>query len=127
MASWPAVSSQFAALLGRFDKEGLAAVRVVVDDPGDLASVVAPDGDDKTAVAKVIEYGCRLVNQQNKLSTQFGDVADLIREASYWAEVNGRSLVTAADVVQALAERTYRSNRIEEIVQEEIQAVGIIA
>lgn len=76
---------------------------------------------DKTAVAKVVEYGCRLVNEQRKLSTQFGDVADLIREASYWAGENGRSLTTAADVVQALEERTYRSNRIEEILKEQIQ------
>ncbi|MBE2225050.1 MAG: AAA family ATPase, partial [Anaerolineae bacterium] len=76
---------------------------------------------DRTAVAKIVEYGSRLVEQQRKLSTQFGDVADLIREASYWAGVNGRSLVTAADVQQALDERTYRSNRIEEIIQEEIK------
>ena len=76
---------------------------------------------DKTAVAKIVEYGSQLVSQQNKLSTRFGAVADLIREASYWAGVNGRSLTTASDVAQALAERTYRSNRIEKIIQEEIQ------
>lgn len=76
---------------------------------------------DKTAVAKIVEFGSQLISQQNKLSTQFGDVADLIREASYWAGENGRSIVTAADVVQALDERTYRSNRIEEVIQEQIQ------
>jgi lon-related putative ATP-dependent protease len=72
------------------------------------------------AVAKVIEYGSRLVNQQRKLSTRFGAIADLVREANYWAGVNGRSLVTAADVQQTLNERTYRANRVEEIIQEEI-------
>jgi lon-related putative ATP-dependent protease len=76
---------------------------------------------DKTAVAKVVEYGSRLVEQQNKLSARFGEVADLIREASYWAGENGRSLVTADDVQQAQEERTYRSNRVEEIIQEQIQ------
>ncbi len=76
---------------------------------------------DRTAVAKIVEYGSQIVSQQNKLSTQFGAVSDLIEEASYWAGLNGRSLVTAADVKQALDERTYRSNRIEEIIQEEIQ------
>jgi lon-related putative ATP-dependent protease len=76
---------------------------------------------DKTAVAKVVEYGSRLVEQQNKLSTRFGEVADLIREASYWAGENGRSLVTATDVQQAQEERIYRSNRVEEIIQEQIQ------
>lgn len=76
---------------------------------------------DKTAVAKIIEYGSRLVSQQNKLSTRFGEISDLIREASYWAGVNGRSTTTANDVQQALNERIYRSNRIQEVVQEEIE------
>ncbi|MFO7678881.1 MAG: ATP-binding protein [Chloroflexota bacterium] len=75
---------------------------------------------DKTAVAKIVEYGSRLTSQQKKLSTRFGAVADLVREASYWAGVNGRSLVTGADVQQALNERSYRANRVEEIIQEEI-------
>jgi len=75
---------------------------------------------DRTAVAKVIEYGSRLVNQQHKLSTRFGALTDLIREANYWAGVNGRAVVTGTDVQQTLNERTYRSNRVEEIIQEEI-------
>jgi len=75
---------------------------------------------DRTAVAKVIEHGSRLVNQQHKLSTRFGALTDLIREANYWAGVNGRAVVTGTDVQQTLNERTYRSNRVEEIIQEEI-------
>ncbi len=75
---------------------------------------------DRTAVAKIVEYGSRLVNQQNKLSTRFGAITDLIRESSYWAGRNGRSTTTAADVLQALNERIYRANRVEEIIQEEI-------
>jgi len=75
---------------------------------------------DRTAVAKVIEFGSRLVNQQSKLSTRFGAITDLIREASYWAGVNGRDFVTTDDVQQTLNERIYRSNRVEEIIQEEI-------
>ena len=69
---------------------------------------------DRTAVAKVVEFGSRLAEDKRKLSTLFGLVADLVREASYWAGENGRSLVTAADVQQALTERTERANRMEE-------------
>jgi|GEM_PF-487502 hypothetical protein len=36
---------------------------------------------DKSAVAKVIEYGSRLAEDQNKLTTRFSDVTDLIQEA----------------------------------------------
>jgi predicted ATP-dependent protease len=69
---------------------------------------------DPTAVAKVVEFGSRLAEDKRKLSTLFGMIADLVREASYWAGANGRSEVTAYDVQQALTERTERANRLEE-------------
>ncbi len=75
---------------------------------------------DRTAVAKVVEYGSRLADYQHKLSTRFGDIAGLIREASYWAGVNGRTVTTGADVQQALQERTYRANHAEEHILEEM-------
>ena len=75
---------------------------------------------DRTAVAKIVEYGSRLAEHQEKLSTLFGTIADLIREAGYWAGGNDRTLVTAADVQQALAERTQRANRMEEELLEQI-------
>lgn len=83
---------------------------------------------DKTAVSKIIEFGSRQADDQHKLTTRFGAVADLVREASYWAGVNGRSHTTAADVQQALAERAYRTNALEERMQEEIlQGMILIA
>ena len=69
---------------------------------------------DQTAVAKVVEFGSRRADHQKKLSTLFGMVADLVRESSYYAGENGRSLVTASDVQEALKERTQRANRLEE-------------
>lgn len=69
---------------------------------------------DATAVAKVVEFGSRLAEDKRKLSTLFGMIADLVREASYWAGANGRNEVTAQDVQQALTERTERANRLEE-------------
>ena len=75
---------------------------------------------DKTAVAKIIEYGSWLVEDQAKLSAEFGRIADLIREASFWAGENGRRIVTAADVSQALAERTQRGNLMEMRLRERI-------
>ena len=75
---------------------------------------------DKTAVAKVIEYGSWLVEDQAKLSAEFGKIADLIREVSFWAGENGHELVTAADVDQALDERTQRGNLMEIRLRERI-------
>ncbi|MCX7777768.1 MAG: ATP-binding protein [Armatimonadota bacterium] len=69
---------------------------------------------DKTAVAKVIEYSCRLVGDQRKLSTHFASICDLLREANYWASRNGHDFVTAEDVKMAIEKRIYRVNLIEE-------------
>ncbi len=72
------------------------------------------------AVARVVEYGSRLVEDQRKLTTRFAHVADVVREASYWARRNSHELVTAADVQQAIEERVYRSNQVEERIRERI-------
>src|SRR4030042_4951772 len=45
---------------------------------------------DPSGVAEVIEYGARLVDDQAQLSARFSDVADIVREASYWAHSAGR-------------------------------------
>ena len=75
---------------------------------------------DREAVGRVIEYGSRLAGHQQKLSTRFGDIADLIREANYWARREGRDATTAEDVQQAMEQRIYRANRAEELIQEAI-------
>ena len=76
---------------------------------------------DRGAVGQVVEYGARLAGDQEKLTTRFGLVADLVREASFWASRDGRSFVTAEDVNQAIEEQIYRANMIEERGQALIQ------
>jgi predicted ATP-dependent protease len=75
---------------------------------------------DSSAVAQVVEYGSRMIENTTKLSTQFGNITDLIIEAAHWARKDDRAVVTAADVRQALEEWRYRSNLIEEETQEPI-------
>lgn len=62
------------------------------------------------AVSRVVEFGSRLAEDQGQLSTRFGIVADLVREAAYWARRAGRALVTAADVLTAEEHQVYRAN-----------------
>lgn len=73
---------------------------------------------DRSGVAGLIEYSARLVEDQEKLSSQFMEIADLIREASYWAGKDGGGPVTHAHVANAIEQKVYRSNRIEERMQE---------
>jgi lon-related putative ATP-dependent protease len=73
---------------------------------------------DRSGVANLLEYSSRLVEDQAKLSAQFMEIADLIREASYWASREGCSVVDRQWVTKAIEQKMYRSNRIEERMQE---------
>jgi lon-related putative ATP-dependent protease len=76
---------------------------------------------DRGAVAKVIEQGSRLAESQDKLITRFGEVADVVREASYWAGAAGREMVTEGDVTRAVEEQIYRRNLLEKRLRRQIQ------
>ncbi|MBT8507574.1 ATP-dependent protease [Methanomicrobiaceae archaeon CYW5] len=75
---------------------------------------------DPSGVARVIEYGSRLADDQNKLTTRFSRVADIIREASYYAGVDGEEYTSDRHIMKAVEEKIYRSNLIQEKVQEYI-------
>ena len=75
---------------------------------------------DASAVAKLLEHASRLAEDQEKLSTHFGALADVIREAHFWALQDGAPHVGAAHVQKALDEKLYRSNLIQERIQEMI-------
>ena len=75
---------------------------------------------DNMAVGRVIEYGSRLAGTQNKLSTRFGRIADLVRESCYWASAAGHELVTVDDVEKAIDNREYLQNRIQTHMRESL-------
>ena len=75
---------------------------------------------DMSAVAEVVEYSARRVEDQDKLSTQFALVTDLIQEAAFWSGRAGHALVTGADVRKAMDEQKNRSNQYEERMHEMI-------
>jgi len=72
----------------------------------------------RSGVAGLLEYASRIVEDQQKLSSQFMEIADLIREASYWAGKEGAEVVTREFVKRAIEEKIFRSNLIEERMQE---------
>ena len=79
-----------------------------------------------SGVAKVIEHSSRMVSDQKKLAALFGDIVDMIRQSSYWAGQNGHELVQGSDVKQAIDEKVYRSNQVEERIQEMIEEGTIL-
>lgn len=81
---------------------------------------------DAPAVARVIEYGAQLRENQRKLSARLLEISDLVCEASFWAERHGHELVGADDVDLAISKTEYRSNLLEERVQELIREGTIV-
>ncbi len=74
-----------------------------------------------SAVAEIVEYSTRLAEKQDKLSTRFNEIVDLLSEADTWAELDGAKVVGKAQVQKALDEMIYRSNKYEQKVIEAIK------
>lgn len=56
---------------------------------------------DKSAIARLIEIGARYAGQQDKLTTRFSYIADVAREANFWACDDGFTVVSAAHIAKA--------------------------
>jgi lon-related putative ATP-dependent protease len=76
---------------------------------------------DRSGVAAVVEYGVRLAGRQKKLTTRFHLLADVLREASYWAIKEGGQYVGEAHVEKAIQQRVHRVNLVEDKIQEMIE------
>lgn len=76
---------------------------------------------DGSGLAKLIEYSSRLADDQEKLSTRFAEVADIVREANYYAIQEKSPLITGNHVKRAIEEKVYRSKLIQEKIQEMIE------
>jgi ATP-dependent Lon protease len=76
---------------------------------------------DKSGVGAVIEFGVRVAGTQKKLSTRFTIIADLIREANYWAQNAKSKVVMQEHVEKAMEEWIKRVSLIEDKIQEMIE------
>jgi len=76
---------------------------------------------DKSGVGGVVEFGVRVAGTQKKLSTRFTIIADLIREASYWATNADSKVVKLEHVEKAIEEWIARVSLVEDKIQEMIE------
>jgi hypothetical protein len=76
---------------------------------------------DRSAVTRIVEYSSRLADHQNKLSTRFNEIVEIIYEADTWAGMEGAGYVTGNHVTKAIQEKVYRSNKYEKKIHEYIK------
>ena len=110
------VKSEFAMFTDRSDEElynYACFVRKKVKDD-DLKAF------HRDAVAAIVEHGVRLAGDLEKLTTRFTEIADLIREAGYWADRENARNVREKHVVLALRQQVHRVSMFEEILRERI-------
>ncbi|MBI2868767.1 MAG: AAA family ATPase [Chloroflexi bacterium] len=81
---------------------------------------------DRTGVARVLEFASRMVADQQKLSSRFSQIRELVQEAEYWTRQEGAPLVTGQHVERAVEERRFRHNLPDERIQEMITRGVII-
>ncbi len=74
-----------------------------------------------SGLAKLIEYSSRLADDQTKLSTRFSEVADVAREANFYAVQENSEYISGEHVKKAIEEKIYRSKMIQEKIQEMIK------
>lgn len=69
---------------------------------------------DASGVAEVIDWSCRFAEQQDRISTEFNRITEMIVEASAWAKAEQASIVKRDHVRKAVEEKKFRSNLIQE-------------
>lgn len=72
------------------------------------------------AVATLMEHGSRFTDHKEKLTAKFSDLLNVIREASYWSNKDNSNIVKTKHINRAINEKIYRSNMVEEKIQEMI-------
>lgn len=69
----------------------------------------SPDG-----VAAIIEWAVKHAGTQDSITLKFSDVADIIREAAFYDRNSGAKYITRNDVKEAIRQREFRNNLIDE-------------
>lgn len=73
---------------------------------------------DVSAVCAVVEYSSRSVSRQDRLSTRFNQLSEVLGEAHTWAMLESASIITADHVRRAIREKEQRLTLYKEKMDE---------
>ncbi|MFV0368763.1 MAG: Lon protease family protein [Hyphomicrobiaceae bacterium] len=111
------VQADFDDSIARTDDNDQAFAKLIaaIVERHTLKAVSAP------GVARLIEEAARLADDRDKISIEVGHIADLAREADYWAGRAEREEISAEDIARAVDSRIQRADRLRDRAQESIQ------
>ncbi|MFN7625136.1 MAG: Lon protease family protein, partial [Acidobacteriota bacterium] len=81
---------------------------------------------DRAAVARVIEHSSRLAGDAERMTTHTITLADLLREADFWATREERSTIGPGNIQQAIDAQNRRADRMRSRYLEEIRRGTIL-
>jgi len=81
---------------------------------------------DRSGVARIVEYSSRLAEHQEKLTTCFNDIVEILYEADTWAMVAGSDYVSGPFVEKAVREKVFRSDKYKKKLLEMIDEGTIL-
>ena len=81
---------------------------------------------DYSGLSAVLEYGVRVAEFRNKLTTRFSLIADLVREANHWGRIMERKRISRDVINRTLEERRFLHNLPEEKIDEQILSGEIL-
>ncbi|MFB6258741.1 MAG: Lon protease family protein [Flavobacteriales bacterium] len=77
---------------------------------------------EKSGISRMVEHSSRIAGDKHRLSTHFGDISDIMREADHYAKQEKAKKVASRHVKQAIENSHYRSNliqvKLDELIQE---------
>ena len=76
---------------------------------------------DSSGVARMLEFASRLVSDQEKLSSRFALIKEMVEESVFWAQKEGADMINEKHVEKAIRERRYRHDMPDEKIREMIR------
>ncbi|MDH3796562.1 MAG: AAA family ATPase, partial [Flavobacteriaceae bacterium] len=76
---------------------------------------------EEKAMARLIEQAARMAGDQKKLSLKFREIRDILHEADHYSRLDSSKVITVSHVLKAIEARYFRSNLIQEKINEMIK------
>ncbi|MBW2259611.1 MAG: AAA family ATPase, partial [Deltaproteobacteria bacterium] len=67
---------------------------------------------DRAGMARLLEYSMEVAGSRDKMTLKLGAIADIIREANYWAVQGRKRHISASHVEKAIEKKIYRSSLV---------------
>jgi len=81
---------------------------------------------DGKAVSRLVEHSIRIAERQDRMTTKFSRIMEILKEAVVWAKMDDAKKVSEKHVQKAIAKREFRLNMYEEKLAELIEDDAIM-